>query len=438
MKSKSLLKTLLTLPLLTANLWACQSKGVQEPAQPGQPPGQPVGLKVLSAPSTAELDALRNSDLPTANTRFALDFFSELLTETPDDNIFVSPLSLSIALSMLYQGASGETRQEIMQTLRYTGLTKKDINTGNLTLRKRLQNQGSGVTVQIANALWGKADVTFASGFLNRNQNFYDARLESLNFGTAAAVARINQWASDNTNGLIPKVVQQIDPMTILILMNAIYFKGDWSEPFQAQQTQSRPFNKADGTTQKHPMMRRSDFFRYTSNSETGFEAVSLPYGESEDVEMILFLPHTDKTLANLQTQLTPENWQNWLSSLRPRMGRVTLPRFKLKTERPLNKTLSRLGMVKAFSEAEAEFENLLESSPLKAFVSSVKQDAFIDVNEEGTEAAAVTAVTVGTTSVQIPQEPFDMVLDRPFMYAIYDRPTESLLFMGALNKPTL
>ncbi|MBF2051927.1 MAG: serpin family protein [Candidatus Sericytochromatia bacterium] len=427
-------KTLLTLPLLSAQLLACQPADGQNPAQPGQP----GSLKTLSAPSAAELQSLRSSELPEANTRFALAFFGDLLNETPRENVFISPLSLSIALSMLYQGASGETRQEIADALRYSGLSEAEINAGNLTLRKRLQNSGKGVTVQIANALWGKAGLSFNAGFLSRNQAFYDARLEALDFGSATAVARINQWASDNTNGLIPKVIEEIDPMTILILMNAIYFKGDWSEPFEASQTQERSFYKADGTTLEHPMMQRYDKFRYTNNTDAGFEAVSLPYGEAEETEMILLLPHAGKDLASLRDQLTPENWQSWLSSLRSRDGSVTLPKFKLKTERQLNDTLRRLGMVKAFSEAEAEFDSLLDNSPLKAYVSEVKQDAFIDVNEKGTEAAAVTTITVGATSIQLPQEPFEMVLDRPFLYAIYDRATESLLFMGALNSPEL
>lgn len=428
------LRALLTLPLLSAQLLACQPHNPNDPSQPAPN----AGLSILSAPSSAELEALRSSELPEANTRFALRFFQELLQESPQENIFVSPLSLSIALSMLYQGASGETQREIAQALAYTGLSEAEINTGNLTLRKRLQHSGKGVEILIANALWGKAGLTFNRDFLSRNQAFYDARLEALDFGSAAAVARINQWANDNTKGLIPKVVEEIDPMTLLILMNAIYFKGDWSEPFEESQTESRPFTRADGSLLEHPMMSRYDKFRYVSNNEAGFEAVSLPYGEAEETEMLLFLPHAGQSLSELGEKLTASNWQDWTQGLRSRDGRVVLPKFKLKTERQLTQTLQRLGMTKAFSEAEAEFENLLDSSLLKAFVSEVKQDAYIDVNEKGTEAAAVTSITVGATSIQLPQEPFEMVLDRPFIYAIYDRNTQSLLFMGALNSPAL
>lgn len=426
-----LAKYLLATTLVLGQLTACQ------PAT-GNGPSTPDGLRTLSAPSSAELSQLRDSDLPEANTRFSFKLFQDLLAQTPRENLFLSPLSLSIALSMLYNGASGQTQQEIAQALAYQGLSAEAINQGNLTLRKRLQNTGNGVEILIANALWGKEGLQFKSAFQSQNKAFYDAQLELLNFGTPAAVARINKWASDNTRGLIPKVVEQIDPQTILLLMNAIYFKGNWSDPFEASNTKPQTFHKADGTSLEHPMMSRYAKWRYAHNSEQGFQVASLPYGEDERTEMLVFLPDPGKSLEQWSEQLNEANWNSWLSSLRSREGRVVLPKFKLKTMLNLNDNLRRLGMSKAFLDGEAELDQLLESSGLRPFVSQVKQDAYVDVNEKGTEAAAVTTVTVGATSVQLPQEPFELVLDRPFAYLIYDRETQSILFMGALNQPQL
>ncbi|PKL75952.1 MAG: proteinase inhibitor I4 serpin [Candidatus Melainabacteria bacterium HGW-Melainabacteria-1] len=416
--------------LLCSQVLACQAQGQPTPIS------SPGGLSTLAAPSDSELSSLRQGQLPEAQTRFAFKVFQDLFTQAPQANHFMSPLSLSIALSMLYNGASGETQQEMAQAMQLQGMNLAELNQGNLVLRKRLANPGAGVEILIANALWGQQGITFQPDFLRDNLSFYNAQLTALDFAQPAAVKTINQWASDNTKGKIPKVVEQIDPLTILILMNAIYFKGDWSEPFKESETRVRDFHKADGSQQQHPMMSRHDKLRYLRNVEGKFQAVALPYGKSEQSEMLLILPDQGASLGELVSRLNEPEFKGWLGQMRARDGHLVLPRFKLKTEMPLNATLKRLGMNRAFSEADAELNRLVATSALKPFVSSVKQDAFVEVNEKGTEAAAVTTITVGATSVQIPQEPFEMILDRPFLYAIYDKSTESILFMGVLNEP--
>ncbi len=427
---KSLSKYALLGALWLSALSACQNTNSPNPDSSNG------GLRTLSAPTANELSNLRDSELPDANTRFGLKLFQDLVSQSPRENLFVSPLSVSIALSMLYNGASGETQQEMAKALEYTGLDLKDtVNQGHLTLRKRLQNQGKGVEVLLANALWGPTGLSLQDGFAQANKAYYDAALEGLPFGSPSAVERINRWASDNTRGLIPKVIEEIDPNTILLLMNAIYFKGDWSTPFEANQTESLPFYKADETQENQAIMHHYDKWRY--GEVDGTQVVSLPYGEAERTEMLAFMPPKGTDLAAWIAELDTTRWQNLMTSLRTRDGRVGLPKFKLSNNLPLNDTLKRLGMAQAFSELDADFGALLPpSSSLKPYVSGVKQDAVIEVNEKGTEAAAVTTITVGATSVQLPQDPFEMIMDRPFMYAIYDRDTESILFMGAFNDP--
>lgn len=419
--------------LLAIQLCACQA--VSQPANPGASSSPGTHLSTLSAPTTAELSSLRASQLPEAQTRFGLKVFQDVFSQAPRANHFMSPLSLSIALSMLYNGADGDTRSEMAKAMAIEGFSSEDLNQGNLTLRKRLANPGAGVQLAIANALWGKQGISFESKFLADNQSFYDARLQALDFSSPAAVNTINQWASDNTNGKIPKVIEQIDPSTLMLLMNAIYFKGDWTKPFQEVDTHNRAFHLADGTSVDHPMMSRTAKMRYLHDTDAKFQAVALPYGQEESTVMVLMQPDTGGQLENLVASLNADNWTRWMSQLRSRDGHLVLPRFRLETEMPLLDTLKRLGMVKAFDETAADFSKLLASGP-KAFVSGVKQDAFVEVNEKGTEAAAVTTVTVGATSVQLPQEPFELVLDRPFLFAIYDQSTGSILFMGALNQP--
>lgn len=397
-------------------------------------PGSDGPLSVLSAPSQAELSQLNQSKIPAANTAFAFDVLEKLnAAQTEPKNIFVSPLSISIALSMLHQGASGVTREEIASALNYSGLDEAMINTGNLTLRKRLMNTGDGVEILVANALWGRQGILFAPSFLSANLEFYDAQLQSLDFAKPEALKTINQWASDNTRGKIPSVLDEIDPQSILLLMNAIYFKGAWTEPFKPESTQKRMFTGPDGSQAEHPMMQRFDSFSYAENED--FQAVALPYGKAAETEMLLFLPRKGQELNALIQKMTPSAWPGYLSQMHKREGQVVLPKFKLKSTVQLNSLMQELGMKTAFSETEARFEHLLaEDAPV--FVSNIKQDAFIEVNEEGTEAAAVTTVTVGATSVQIPQNPFEMLLNRPFVYFIYDNKSNSILFMGTLQKP--
>lgn len=415
--------------LILGQLAACQNANT--PDGPGTD-----SLRTLSAPTAPELAELRESDLPEANSRFGFELFQQLLAEKPQENLFVSPLSVSIALSMLYPGTSGDTRQEIANTLHYDTLSENELHEGQLTLRKRLQNNGEGVEVLVANALWGREGVSFNPAFVDQNQRYYGAQLAALDFSQQSAIDRINQWASDNTRGLIPKVVERIDSETLLLLMNAIYFKGDWSTPFEVNQTASRTFSTADNRTENIAMMNRYGKWRY--GEVNGTQVVSLPYGEGKRTEMLAFLPPEGTSLEQWSQDWNLERWTQSLQALRSRDGRVVLPKFKAENTLPLKATLSKLGMVKAFSESEAELDRLLETSSTgrKPYVSDAKQDAVIEVNEQGTEAAAVTTITVGTTSAPLPQDPFEMILDRPFAYAIYDQDTESILFMGAFNTP--
>lgn len=369
------------------------------------------------------------SRLTAAYTQFGFQLFSSLIEQDGTQNRMISPSSVAIALSMLYNGAGGSTQQAMAAVLNVEDLDLTTLNQANAALIDRLENADPTVKLAIANSLWGRQDVTFQPGFLQRNRDFYGAEVTSLDFSSPTAVSRINSWVSQNTAGKITEIIDQIDPQQILFLINAVYFKGSWATQFQPEQTREQPFYQLDGSAQPHPLMSQSGRFAYFENQQ--FQAVSLPYGNGRIV-MDVLLPRPDSDLTELQANLTAENWQTWQQNLRPQEGSLSLPKFKLEYDRSLNDLLQTMGMAIAFDPNQADFSEL---STLETHVDQVKHKTYIDVNEEGTEAAAVTSIGVRTTSISLDQ-PFQMTVDRPFFYAIRDTQTGMLLFMGTVVDP--
>jgi serpin B len=280
--------------------------------------------------------------------------------------------------------------------------------------------------------MWAKMGVDFKPEFIERNKNFYAAEVAALDFGSPSAPATINAWVNKNTAGKIDKIVDQIDGKAILFLINAIYFKGQWSEAFDKAKTTEQPFTSGAGKQKPHPMMPQSGKYNYYENDK--FQAVSLPYG-GKRVSMYIFLPVEGSRLAEFHNQLTAENWDAWMSGFRQTDGDIVVPRFKVEYEVDLNEALKALGMTEAFDADRADFSGMTQSSQ-RAFISKVKHKTFAEVNEEGTEAAAVTSVEMRATSMQVPRKRFNMVIDRPFFCAIRDNQTGTVLFMGSITDP--
>lgn len=370
-----------------------------------------------------------DSKLVDANTKFGFKLFSEILKQDSKKNVFVSPTSVAIALSMTYNGASGETQQAMANALELKGMSLQDINQANETLKASLENADPAVQLSIANALWAKQGITFKPDFMQRNQQFYGAKVTELDFAKPDASSIINNWVKENTRGKIDNIVQQLKPSDVLFLINAIYFKGNWTKKFDKSQTTEKPFYLSDGTQKQHPMMSQSGKYRYYEN-ET-FQAISLPYGKGR-LSLYVFLPRKNTNLDALQQQLTLENWQQWINQFGMRQGSIQLPRFKFDYEIQLNSALKALGMESAFS-AGANFSNMTSAS---VAIDEVKHKTFVEVNEQGTEAAAATSVGMVLTAARMPQEPFQMVVDRPFFCAIRDNQTGTVLFMGSIKEP--
>jgi len=370
-----------------------------------------------------------DSKLVDANTKFGFKLFQEILKQDSKKNVFVSPTSIAIALSMTYNGAGGETQQAMAKALELQGMSLQDLNQGNKTLKASLEKADPDVQLSIANSLWAKQGTSFKPDFIQRNQQFYKAKVTELNFSSPEATNTINGWVKENTRGKIDQIVNQIKPDDVLFLINAVYFKGNWTKPFDKGQTTERPFYLSNGSQKQHPMMSQSGKYRYYENEL--FQAVSMPYGKGR-LSLYVFLPKKDKNLDAFQQQLSLENWQQWMNQFQMRSGSIQLPRFKLDYDIQLNSALKALGMESAFS-AGANFSNM---TPASVAIDQVKHKTFVEVNEEGTEAAAATSVGVMLTSAQMPAEPFQMVVDRPFFCAIRDNQTGTVLFMGSIKEP--
>lgn len=383
------------------------------------------GSEGLAAP-VEELD----QRLVDANNGFGFQLYNELILEKPDANLLISPSSIITALAMTYNGADGETREAMAKVLKLEEMSMDEVNKAFADLLTILQNPDPEVELAVANSLWAREGVDFYEEFLNRNREFFNAEIAALNFDDAGAADIINSWVKEKTRDKIDGIVEPpINPETILFLINAIYFNGEWSVPFDPDHTKDFEFKSADGTKSDHLMMFRNDDFRYFKNDL--FQAVSLPYGKNERVSMYIFLPAEERGLDQLYAELTSANWNSWVSSFSTMEGELGLPRFSFEYETSLNDALNALGMGIAFDENAADFSGMRPTPP-SLFISEVKHKTFIDVNEEGTEAAAVTSVEVGVTSMP---ETFSMVADRPFFFAIADDMTGTILFMGSVLK---
>ncbi|PPS39989.1 serpin family protein [Chroococcidiopsis sp. TS-821] len=369
-----------------------------------------------------------DNKLVAANTRFGFKLFSEILRQQSDRNIFLSPTSVAILLEMLYNGAAGETQQAMAKTLELQGISLQDINAANTALLNTLANPDANVQLAIANSLWAKQEYPIRPDFLQRTQSFYKAQVSNLDFDSPDATNTINQWVNQNTNGRIEQIVDKINPEDVLFLINAIYFKGQWTDEFDKSQTTEAPFYLASGTAKQHPLMSQTGRYRYYENPQ--FQAVSLPYGENGRLSLYVFLPRQNSNLSNFYQQLNSANWEQWLTRFNLREGTVRLPRFQMEYDVTLNDTLKALGMGVAFAD-NANFSGVGDDLAL----SEVKHKTFVEVNEEGTEAAAVTSGRVMAVSAPI-AEPFEMTVNRPFFCAIRDNQTGTILFMGSIVEP--
>lgn len=366
---------------------------------------------------------------PFANqtTQFAFDITKRVTTEEGvAKNVFISPLSLHMALGMILNGADGQTAQEIQKTLHLDAQTLAEANQTYQNLLVNLPKADPKVQLILANSVWYRSTFPVEVSFQNLLKQSFDATVSAEDFNSPATVGKINNWASEKTNGKIPKVISQIQSNDVMFLLNALYFKGDWTTQFNPGKTIDAPFTLASGTTTNVQMMRNDLNINMAFRPTYG--AYELPYGSGQ-FAMTVLLPTENLTADALINNLTGEEWNQLQKDMK--LGNVDfgLPKFTLNYEIMLNRALSALGMPMAFTEL-ANFSKLSKQGGLA--LSFVKQNTFVAVDEKGTEAAAVTTGGVTTTSVKVPT-----LCDRPFVFIIHEKTTGTILFTGKMADPT-
>lgn len=398
-----------------------------------------LGVALLLMQCTDTVEGPRGTDFDCTNAPdvctltkdqnvFGFDLFQELHAAEPTDNIFISPMSISTALSMALNGAAGQTYTDMQGAMRVPNWEQNRLNAAYRSLLEVVPNLDPKVQLQIANSIWYRDTYVVRQEFLDVNRTFFKSQVSALDFNSPAAKATINKWVNDQTKGLIKDIVKDISPETVMFIINAVYFKGTWRHQFDAKKTNQQPFFLADGT-QKNVDMMLLPKVSLPVFSDDRLTAIDLPYGDSI-FSMTILLPNEGYSMDALVTSLSAASWRVWLDNLSdsPRMT-FGMPKFKMEYEQLLNRALTDMGMGIAFAPRQANFTNIAKDEELH--ISAVRHKAFVEIDEKGTEAAAVTSIEIETTSL-----PPEIIVNRPFVFVIRDNKTNSVLFIGKMMQP--
>ncbi len=384
----------------------------------------------LNLPPSDIVMTQKSAAIIDADNRFGFELFQKIVqADTEKKNIMMSPLSVSLALGMAYNGAEGNTRDEMETMLHKLNLTPEEINESYKMLVSALKSHDSKVELDISNGIFYHKTYSIKNTFLNANQEYYSAEVRALDFANGASTLKaINDWVKNKTHEKIDKIIDFINPYDVMVLVNAVYFNGEWTYRFEKDNTADRVFFYENGSSAQLPtMMIKGTFFSYKHNQ---FEMIELPYG-GEKYSMLVFVPGEGHTIDELVKLLSTDNLQDWMRRMNKFNQKVFLPRFEFSYETGLVDYLQQLGMKDAFSAEAADFSGITDQSRL--FISEVKHKSYIKVDERGTEAAAVTGIVFETTSVGNEKI---FAADRPFVFAIHERDTNSILFIGKVTNP--
>ena len=368
--------------------------------------------------------------LVSANTMFAFNLFKELVSED-SGNVFISPLSVSMALAMAYNGAESTTKDAMSNTLNFGSMSMDKVNQEFSVLIQSLGNVDQSVNLLIGNSVWIRQEFgpNVNASFVQRVQSSYDGEVFTRDFSSSQTVNEINNWIDTKTNGKIKDAISQLDPQLEMLLINAIYFKGEWVTSFNKNGTRQQDFYVSQGNTMQVDMMQTSGQFEYYSDKNC--EVARLPYGRDK-VAMYIFLPNQTMSLNSFIANMNQTINDKYISELQSVSNLVVeLPKFKVEYNANLNDALTKLGMGTAF-EGTANFDGMAPG----LFISSVQHNSFVEVNEEGTEAAGATSVLFSLGLSNGPT-PMFFIVNRPFFFEIRDDRSGSILFIGAISNPT-
>lgn len=373
----------------------------------------------------------KSMEVVSTNNNFGLELFSKILEDEDKPNVMISPASISLALGMAYNGAETTTRDAFDQLLDYEGLTPTEVNEISRDLIMQLVIDRNDNLLEIANSIWHHKDFPIHQSFLDINKTYFDAEVNELDFSSPSAVETINKWVSDNTHKKIEKILEELSPDARMVLINALYYNCLWEYEFDPDESSQKMFyNDDESEFGEVEMMKTESEFNYASTDD--FTSVELPYKDGK-FSMHLFLPADGTTLDELIQKLDGDAWDSWLGEYETHEKvQVVLPKFKFDYDRPLGPELKEMGIEIAFTE-EADFSGI---SDIPLLITDVFHKTYIDVNEEGTEAAAVTAIVFGITSVGPDDGPIYISFDRPFLFTITENSSSSIVFVGKVAEP--
>jgi serpin B len=370
----------------------------------------------------------KSAEIIQADQQFAFELFKEVYELSEEDNLMISPLSTSYALGMTYNGAAGDTKEAFRQVFHFGEWTDQEVNESYEDLMSQLVTLDNHVQFSIANSIWYRLGYAVLESFIATNQEYFDAAVEELDFSDPGAVDIINHWIEEKTNDKIKDMLDDIPADAVMYLVNAIYFNATWMYRFDPEETHEENFILEGGAVHRCDFMQVEGAFNYTSRED--FTAVELPYGDSA-FSMVVLLPEPGVSTSALVEEMNSERWDSWFEYSYPTNILIELPKFKYGFKSLLNDPLINLGLGIAFSES-ADFSNIKPASGL--FISRVIHQTFIDVKEEGTEAAAATVVEMKDGASG--GGPLQFTADRPFLYVIQENSTGAILFMGKVGKP--
>jgi serine protease inhibitor len=385
-----------------------------------------TGCDYLTGPSSARpawKEIPLDQRVTDAYTDFGFELFRQTRSESPDGNVFVSPTSAAFALAMTWNGAAGRTADEMAAVLGVGHLDMESVNATNRTWLDALrQTREPKAELAVANSIWYRSDQRLVPAFRERISKYYGAEIAEI-----TDAAAINRWVRDATRGRIDKVVESIPGNVVAYLINAVYFKADWTKPFRESETRPQPFYRPNGSTVVVPMMAQSGAFEIRNDAE--MTMLRLPYGTGR-FSMIFALPTAGHSLGDVARTLHVATWRRWMTEFTevPRL-RIEVPKFEVEWESSLVESLERMGMQTPFRPGYANFSGMFETS--EPWIDDVFQKTFLRVDEKGSEAAAVTAVTM------VDSAPPTLSFDRPFFLAIYDHATSTVLFLGQVTDPS-
>lgn len=408
--------------LLSANSCDNITEIEKEVVEISKPLPNPINIRLTRAEN-----ALISSDQAFAFEFFAKVFAAEKLDQ--DVNFMVSPFSLSMALAMIWNGSANDTKLAIQKTLGMNRMSDNEVNSYFRKLKESFETTDPSTRLAIANSIWTNKNIPILLEFVSLNQIYYNATVEAVDFSYPSSTLKINQWASDKTNGLINNVIDEIDPQALMYLLNALYFKGIWTSPFDIENTSRVKFIPERGSSRKVMMMNQNAHFNYTSDRM--MQMIELPYG-NEAFNMIVLLPKQGRMVSDISRALLNKDlWNTMKNQMKEADVDLYLPRFKTEYSKKLNNVLKDMGMGVAFDPNKADFSRMSNKA---SFISFVEQFTYIATDEIGTEAAVTTGGMMTTSMPSTPEKVLFKV-DKSFMYVIEENSTGSILFMGVVNK---